>query len=137
VLPPKRCDVSEETIPNNDPLRTEMLDSTVEIDRVPMHDCGGDEAQTGRSEALVLESAVADFALTVKEDRTPQRIASLAFVKPGMAAPTQVGIGQPLQSEQGAFDAAERPQGARERIASACRSELAQNDRRHDRTNLD
>ena len=30
-----------------------------------------------------------------------------------------------------------RPQGARQRIAGACRSELAQDDGRHDRTNLD
>jgi hypothetical protein len=49
--------------------------------------------KTGRSEALALESSVTDFALTVEEDRTPQRIAGLAFVKPGMAALTQVGIG--------------------------------------------
>jgi hypothetical protein len=105
--------VGQETIRNNDPLRTEMLDSTVEVDRIPMHDRGGDEAQTGRSEALVFESAVADFALTVEEDRTPQRIAGLAFVKPGMATLMPIGIGQPLQSEQGAFDGVNTRPGGR------------------------
>jgi hypothetical protein len=71
-----------------------------------MDDRGGDEAQAGCPEALVLEGPVANFALAVEEDRTAQRVAGLALVEPGMAALAQVGIGQPLQGEQGALDPA-------------------------------
>lgn len=45
----------------------------------------------------------------MEEDRSAQGVAGLALVEAGMAAPTQIGIGQPLQGEQGALDPAERP----------------------------
>ena len=117
VLPSEGCDVHEEVVGNNDASGTQVLDGTVEVDGIPVDDCSGDEAQAGCTEALVLEGPIADFALTVEEDRSAQGVACLALVEPGMAALTQVGIRQPLQGEQGALDPAERPQGARQSVA--------------------
>ena len=76
-----------------DALRAQLLDGTVEIDRVPMDDGGGDEAQARRAEALVFEGAVSNFTLAMKEHRTPQRVAGLALVETGMAALAQRRIG--------------------------------------------
>ena len=58
-----------------------------------MNDGGGDEAQAGRAEALVLEGAVSDFSLTMEEYRAPQRVAGLALVQSGVAALAQRRVG--------------------------------------------
>ena len=47
-----------------------------------MDDPGGDEAQAGCPEALILEGPVTDFALAVEEDRTAQGVAGLALLRP-------------------------------------------------------
>jgi hypothetical protein len=78
--------VSEEIIGNGDPLSAQVLNGTIKVDGVPVDDRGGDEAQAGRTEALVLEGAVSDLALTMKEDRATERIAGLALVESSMAA---------------------------------------------------
>ena len=92
MLPSERCDVHEEVVGNSDAPGTQVLDGTVEVDGIPVDDCSGDEAQAGCPETLVLEGPIADFALTVEEDRSAQGVACLALVEPGMAALTQVGI---------------------------------------------
>ena len=83
----------EEIVGNSHALSAQMLDGAVEVDRVPMNDGGGDETEARGAEALVLERAVSNLTLTMKEDRTPQRVAGLALVEPGMAALPQIGIG--------------------------------------------
>jgi hypothetical protein len=115
--------VSEEITADDDALSAQVLNGTIEVDGVPVDGRGRDEAQAGRTEALVLEGAVSDLALTMKEDRATQRVAGLALVESGMAALPQVGIRQPLQGEEGAFDPSKRPQCAR-RTAAAGRSTL-------------
>ena len=47
---------------NHDALPAELLNGAVEIDRVPVHDRCGDQAESGGTEALVLERAVTDLA---------------------------------------------------------------------------
>ncbi len=42
-------------------LSSHMLNGTVEIDRIPVNNRGGDEAQTRRAETLVLKGAVSNF----------------------------------------------------------------------------
>ena len=51
VLPPEGSDVREEIIGNSHALRAQMLDGAIEIDRVPMHDGGGDETEARGAEA--------------------------------------------------------------------------------------
>jgi hypothetical protein len=47
------------------------LPGPVEIDRVPVDDGGGHEALARGAEALVLEGAIPDFALTLEEYSAP------------------------------------------------------------------
>ena len=61
----------QQVVGNRRSLRPQLPDGSVEIDRVPMDNGGGDEAQARRAETLVLESAVSNFPLTVKEYRAP------------------------------------------------------------------
>ncbi len=61
-------------------LRAQLPDGPVEIDRVPVNNGCRDEAQARRTETLVLECAVADFPLAMKEHRAAQRVARLALV---------------------------------------------------------
>ena len=75
-----------------------MQDGTVQGDRVPMDDRGGDKTEARRARALVLKGAIANLALPVKEKRAPQRVAGLVLVQSRVAALTQIGIGPPLQA---------------------------------------
>ena len=93
MLPSKGCDVGQQVVGNRRSLRAQLLDGPVEIDRVPVDNGGGDEAQTRCAEALVLEGTVSNFSLTVKEHRAPQRVAGLALVETGVAALAQRRIG--------------------------------------------
>src|SRR4051812_40138911 len=67
VLPAERRDVGEQFVGDNDALGAEVLDGTVEIDRVPVDDGCRQQAQPRSPEALVLERAVAELALAVEE----------------------------------------------------------------------
>ena len=49
-----------------------LPDGTVEIDRVPVNNGGGDEAQARCAEALVFEGAVSNFPLSMEEHRASQ-----------------------------------------------------------------
>ena len=68
MLPSERRDVREEIVGNSDTPGTQVLDGAVEVDGVPVDDCGGDEAQAGCPEALILEGPVTDLALAVGTD---------------------------------------------------------------------
>jgi len=89
VLPSERGDVGQQIIGNRRSLRAQLLDGTIEIDRVPMNNGGGDEAQARCAEALVFECAVANFSLAMEEHRAAQRVAGLALVETGVAALAQ------------------------------------------------
>jgi len=67
-------------------LGAQLSNGPVEIDGVPVHDGGCDEAQARRAETMVLEGAIQDFAQPVKEYRAAQRVARLALVQSGVAA---------------------------------------------------
>jgi hypothetical protein len=97
VLPSEGRDVREEIVRNNDTPGMPVLDGAVEVDGVPVDDRGGDEAQAGCPEALILEGPITDFALAVEEDRTAQGVAGLTLFEAGMAALAQLGIGQPCR----------------------------------------
>src|SRR5437868_13784824 len=61
-------DVREEIVGNSETPGTQVLDGAVEVDGVPVDDRGGDEAQAGCLEALILEGPVTGFALVVGTD---------------------------------------------------------------------
>src|ERR1700733_10254090 len=117
MLPSERGDMGQQIVGHRRALRAQLPDGTVEIDRVPVNDGGGDEAQARRAETLVFEGAVSNFSLSMEEYRTAQRVACLALVETGMAALAQRRIGQPLQGKQRALDPAERTERARQDVA--------------------
>jgi hypothetical protein len=65
--------MGQEIVGNSHSLRAQLPRGTVEIDRAPVNDGGGDEAQARCAETLIFEGAVSNFALTVKEHRAPRR----------------------------------------------------------------
>ena len=71
----------------------QVLYGSLQVDGIPVNNSRGDEAQARRAEALVFESAVSNFSLTMKEHCAPQRVARLALVETGMAALAQRRIG--------------------------------------------
>src|SRR3954451_23324540 len=109
VLPAERRNMGEQFVGDTDALGAEVLDGTVEIGRVPVDDGGRQQAQPRSPEALVLERAVAELALAVEEHGPAERIARLPLVQPGMATLAECRVRQPLQGEQGPFDAPQRP----------------------------
>jgi hypothetical protein len=137
MFPAEGRDMGKEIIGDGRTESTRVLDGTVQVNRVPIDDRGGNEAQAGRTKTLVLKGSVTDSALAMKEHRAPERIAGLAFVEAGVTALAQIGVRQPLQGEQRSLDSAECAQGTRQGVAGAGGRKLAQDDRRHDRASLD
>ena len=78
--------MGRQIVGNRRSLHAQMLDGAVKIDRVPVGNGSGDEAQSRRAETLVFEGTISNFSLTMKEHRTAQRVAGLALVETGMAA---------------------------------------------------
>ena len=76
-----------------------VLDGTVQVDRVPMDDRCGDEAQAGRPKALVFKGTIKNFALAMEKHRAPERVAGLASVEARVATLAQIWLGEPLQGE--------------------------------------
>ena len=62
MLPSERGNVGQQIVRNHRSLRAQLPNGTVEIDRVPVDNGGGDEAQARRAEALVFEGAVSNFS---------------------------------------------------------------------------
>ena len=61
-----------------------VLDGTVQVETVfPMDDRSGDEAQAGRTKALVLEGPVSNFALAWKNTARWSALLGLALLGPG------------------------------------------------------
>ena len=137
MFPAEGCDVDQEIIGNGRTESARVLNGTMQVDRVPMDDRGGDEAQAGRTKALVFKGAVANFALAMEEHRASERIAGFAFVEAGVTALAQIEIRQPLQGEQRSLDPPECAQGTLQGAAGARGRKLAQDDRRDDRAGLD
>ena len=74
MLPSERRDVGKEIVGNCCALGPQLPNGPVEIDRVPMHDRGRDEAEARGAETLILEGAISDFALAMEEHRASQRV---------------------------------------------------------------
>lgn len=78
-----------------------------EIASVPQDDGGDEQVEAGGAIGLVLEPTIAQFAELVEEERAGERVAGLAFVEARLGAPAQVDVAQPVEHENGAFEAAQ------------------------------
>ncbi|MDG5973458.1 hypothetical protein JAGODDHD_04228 [Sphingomonas paucimobilis] len=137
MLPAQRGDVGEQLVGHVDAAAAQMTDSSVEIDGVPERHGRGDEGQAGGAMALVLEGAVAQFAEAVEEDGAGERVAGLALVENAAGATTLVGIIEPVEHEQGAFDPTYLPQRAGDRVLTREARQLAEHDRGAHRAGAD
>src|SRR5260221_12133721 len=85
VRPSKRCDMGQEMIRRARPGRAEMLNRSLQIDRVPIDDCSDHEIEPGRAEVLVLEGSAGDASLAMDIDGLGQEVAGGALIlgRPG------------------------------------------------------
>ncbi len=70
------------------PLLSKVIDSPLQIGRVPQNDGGDEQIQTVRVMVLILIRAVVDFAEPVEEHGAKKRILLLTFVETNVAATT-------------------------------------------------
>lgn len=98
-----------------------------QIGRVPKHDGRRYQIEAAGPVALLLKTAVADFAQSVEEHRPGQRVARLAFVESGLHAAAQLHALQPIQYEQRALNAPQLAQCNGQSVLTRI-GELALND---------
>ncbi len=72
---------------------------------VPVDDDGGEEVETRHAVMLTFRGAVADFALSPDTQGVFEGVVSLTFVQADIGAALHIGIEQPFDDEEGAFDA--------------------------------
>ena len=97
VLPAQRRQMGKISGRRMVPLLSKVIDSPLQIGRVPQNDGGDEQIQTARAVALILIRAVADFAESVEEHGAAKRILLLTLVETDVAATTQFRVLQPLQ----------------------------------------
>ena len=93
------------------PVAAQRMRCALQVDRVPEHNSCRHQVEAAGPVALLLEAAVADFAQAIEEHGAGQGVAGFSLVQSGMHAAAQLDALQPVQNEQGAFDAAQLAQG--------------------------
>lgn len=63
-------------------LLPQRVRCSLQVDRIPKHDSSGDQVEAARTVALLFETAVADLAKTMEENRSGQGVPSLSLVEP-------------------------------------------------------
>ena len=108
VFPAEWGEVREEGLVDGPLLESfDEVGGAFEVDGVPEDDGGGEEVESGCSVALVVEGSVADFAEAVEEHGSGERVAGFAFVESVVDASSKVNVLEPVEDEQGSFDAAD------------------------------
>ena len=126
MLPAERRQVLKQRVIDGMAVAAQSVRCPFQIDRVPQHDGRRHQIETAGPVALLLETAVADFAQAVEEHGTGQRVARLALVQPGMHAAAQLDALQPVQDEQRALDATQLAKGDGQAVLARVAAELAQ-----------
>ena len=137
MLPAQRRQVLQQRIIDGMAVATQSVCRPLQIDRVPQHDGRRHQVEAGSAVALLLETAVADFAQAVEEHGASQRVARLALVQPGMHAAAQFHALQPVQDEQRALDAPQLAQGDGQAVLARVAAKLPEHQRGRHRALLD
>ncbi len=124
MLPAQRRQVLQKGIINGMAVAAQGVRGPLQIDRVSQHDGRHHQVEATGPVALLLETAVADFAQPVEEHDAGQRIARFALVQPGMHAAAQFDALQPVQDEQRALDAAQLAQRHGQAVLARVAAEL-------------
>ena len=85
-----------------------------ELQRVPVDDDRGQQVKAGDPGVLAFPGPVAQFAALVEVDGALESMVRLALVQSDLGTPAHVGVRDPVDYEQRAFDAADFPQGGRQ-----------------------
>lgn len=137
MLASERRQVLQQPIVDSLAGTAQRMRRPLQVDCVPQHDGGRHQVEAAGPVALLLETAVADFAQTVEEYGAGQRVARFALVQPGMYAAAQLDVLQPVQNEQRALDAAQLAQRHGQAILARIAAELSQHQRGRHRALLD
>ena len=79
------------------------IDGAFQISGVPKDDGRDDEIEAGGAVLLIFVRAVADFAEPMDEDRPRETVAGFAFVELLAGPASQIGVFDPIESEERAF----------------------------------
>ena len=69
-----------------------------------LNDDGGEQVEPGHAVVLALAGAVADFALAPDAECVLERVMSPALVRAGVGPALHIGVEQPVDDEERAFD---------------------------------
>jgi len=83
------------------------IDGAFQISGVPKDDGRDDEIEAGGAVLLIFVRAVADFAEPMDEDRQRETVAGFAFVELLAGPAAQIGVFDPIESEERAFQASQ------------------------------
>ena len=89
-------------------------------------DDGGEQVEPGHSVVLALARAVADFALTPDAERVLERVMSLALVQAGVGPARNIGVEQPVDDEERAFDPSDFSESDSQFVLARIGDELSQ-----------
>src|SRR6056297_2264360 len=81
--------------------------SLTEVLGVPVDDDGGEQVETSHAIVLPFGGTVADFALATDAQGVFQGVMGLALVQANLGPPLHVGVEEPFDDEEGAFDPAD------------------------------
>ena len=84
------------------------------------------QVEAGDPVVLPFPGSVSQFATLVEIDGALEGMVRLALVQSDLDSPAQAGVRGPVDHEQGAFDAADFPQGGRQLVLARIGGELAQ-----------
>ena len=122
--PPKRRYVGEEFGWAIQSCPLSPCHSVSELFGIPINDDGGQQIEASDAEVLSFRGTVADFSLTPDPKSTFQGVMCLSLVKADMGAALHVGVEQPFDDEQCAFDPADLPQGQRQIMLPRARGQF-------------
>lgn len=104
----------------------ELSDGNAEMERVPVGDCRGKEVGARGAVGLILTGPVAQFAPAVEEQRPLEGMMGFAFVQSDLGSALEFLIGQPIEDEEGALDAADFAERQGEAVLAGIGRELSQ-----------
>jgi hypothetical protein len=107
MLPPERRKVLQEVVINGPTFTPQRFYRSFQIHRVPKHDGSNHQIETRSPVALIFKAAVPDFSEPVEEHSPRKGVSGFSLVQPGLHAPAQFNVLQPVEGTECALDAPE------------------------------
>ena len=107
MLPSKRRKVLQEVVINGPTLTPQRFYRPFQINRVPEHDGRNHQIETRGPVTLIFKAAVPNFTEPVEEHGSRKGVSGLPLVQPGLHAPAQLNVLQPVEGKERTLDAPE------------------------------